>query len=494
MRCARTPNPRVLPRHVSAEAFRLLAPLCLAAVAVIGLTGCAQHAQVMCRPLELTYAGDPRDAVRELDRTKLAGSDRDAFLYYAERGHLLHLAGDYEASNKAFEKAVAISKSLDPWSVTETFTDYTLNEAVKAYAGEDYERAYLHYYMALNYLDMNDLEGALVECRRLDEEFRLLDARYEEDGRYQDDGFIRYLSGLIYESEGKLDDALVDYRLALRDYEEGLEGGTGVDVPPDLAESVAWLSGEDGGGRPREGRTEIVVVIDSGWAPYKVEESVEVPIHRALVPEELRGRTNLAAYVKIAYPVLVSAPGAGVQFRAGAERVVDEAEGAAESTFGPVTAERAQDIDALARRTLDRRKAAIILRSTLRATAKQVALAKAKHAKEEERDTDSDEEAFADGGREKGGLLGSIFGWIVEDLATRAVAETEQADTRGWVLLPAEMWLARIPVEPGDYEVMAQADDGTAPVPLGRVHVEAGHKAFRSARFFGAPHPVRCEE
>ncbi|MBN2564791.1 MAG: hypothetical protein JXB46_03690 [Candidatus Eisenbacteria bacterium] len=459
-------------------------------VATLVVTGCAQHARVMCEPLELVYRRDPAGAVAAIDRTKLAGSDRDSFLYHAQKGQLLNLAGDFAASNREFERAVAAADALEPWSATETLTDYTFNETVKAYAGEDYERAYVHYYMALNYLDMDDLEGALVECRRVDEVFRLLDSRYEDDGRYQDDGFIRYLSGLIYESQGRLDDALVDYRLAVRDYEEELGGETGVAVPDDLAESVARLdSGGVSLGRPREGRSEIVVIIDSGWAPYKREESVEVPIHRALVPEELRGRTNLAAYVKIAYPEMVSVPGVGMRFRAGAEEPAGRS-----ATSAPVMAEKVQDLDALAKWTLERRMPAIVLRSTLRATAKQVALAKAKHEVEEKRDSKSSERSEADAGKEKGGLLKAVLGWLIEDLATVAVAETEQADTRSWILLPAEIWLVRIPVEPGEYEVTVQAEDGSEAISLGNVRVEEGKKAFRSARFFGGPHPVKCRD
>lgn len=452
----------------------------VALVLACALAGCSQHARVLCEPLELMYSGDAAAAVIAIDETKLAESDRDRFLYHAQRGHLLHLAGDFEASNREFKAAAAVSDELEPWSVTETLTDYSLNETVKAYSGEDYERAYLHYYMALNYLKMDDLQAALVECRRLDQEFRKLDARYEDDGRYQEDGFIRYLSGLIYESVGSRDDARVDFRLAARAYGGEWGGEMGVPTPLGLERSLERL--EDSSGP----QTEIVVVIESGWAPYKIERSVEVPIHRALVPEEMRGRTNLAALVKVAYPEFVSPSGAGVPFRAG---VADSSGG---FTFTE-TAERVQDLDALARLVLERRKAAIVLRSTLRATVKQVALARAKHEVEERRDKDSDKNPIARVEND-GSLLKAIFGWLFENLATRLVAETEQADTRSWVLLPAEIWMARIPVEPGEYEVMVQALDGSEPISLGRVSVAREEKVFRSARFFGGPHPVRCDD
>ena len=444
------------------------------------LAGCSQHARVLCEPLELMYSGDAAAAITAIDETKLAESDRDRFLYHAQRGHLLHLAGDFEASNRELEAAAAVSDELEPWSVTETLTDYSLNETVKAYSGEDYERAYLHYYMALNYLKMDDPEGALVECKRLDQEFRKLDARYEDDGRYQEDGFIRYLSGLIYESMGSRDDARVDFRLAVRAYGGEWGGEMGVPTPPGLERSLDRL--EDSSGP----QTEIVVVVESGWAPYKIEKSVEVPIHRALVPEELRGRTNLAALVKVAYPEFVSPSGAGVPFRAG---VADSSGGLTLTE----AAERVQDLDALARLVLERRKPAIVLRSTLRATMKQIALATAKHELEEDRDKDSDKKPFAYIEND-GSLWKSIFGWLFENLATRLVAETEQADTRSWVLLPAEIWMARIPVRPGEYEVMVQALDGSEPISLGRVSVAQGEKVFRSARFFGGPHPVRCDD
>ncbi len=488
----------------------------VALVSVCALVGCSQHARVLCEPLELMYRGDPAAAVVAIDETKLAESDRDRFLYHAQRGHLLHLAGDFEASNREFEVAAAVSDELEPWSVTETLTDYTFNETVKAYSGEDYERAYLHYYMALNYLEMDDLQGALVECRRLDEVFRKLDARYEDDGRYQEDGFIRYLSGLIYESMGARDDARVDFRLAVRAYEGEWGGEIGVPLPQELERSLdssehpRWpadrtvipepasetehvpvaeprtVSIPVRAGHPGP-QTEIIVVIESGWAPYKVEKSVEVPIHRALVPEELRGRTNLAALVKVAYPEFVSPSGAGVPFRAGV------ADSTGDCAFAE-TAEKVQDLDALARWVLERRTPAIVLRSTLRATMKQVGLARAKHELEEDRDKDSDEQPDAHVDDDDGGFWKAIFGWLFENVATIAVAETEQADTRSWVLLPAEIWMARIPVRPGEHEVMVQALDGSEPISLGRVSVAGGEKVFRSARFFGGPHPVRCED
>lgn len=464
------------------------------------LSGCTPAALVICEPLEEVYAGDLTAAVLAIDKTAIADTENDRFLYRAQRGHLLHLAGEFEESNHEFELAVAVAEELEPLSITGTITDYTFNETVRAYPGEDFERAYLHYYMTLNYLMLNDLEGALVECRRLDEVFRKLDARYEEGtDRYQDDGFIRYLSGLIYEALGEQEDAFIDYLLAAGAYDGESGLGASMGVPQGLVESLVWLGHrlgrEDDAGalvdtvgvqRPvPAGMGEIVVVIDSGWAPYKLEESIEFPIHAALVPDDLRGSSYLAAYVKIAYPVLQSVPWALDGFRVGATRI-----DATDSSLVPsrraehAWAERTQDIDALARWTLERRIGALKLRSTLRATTKQIALAKAKHDREEKRKEDSSED---------NGFGATLLRWVVEDVVTRVVAETEQADTRSWITLPSGMWIARIPVPAGEYEVMIAPEGAATPVVLGLVTVPPGGKAFRAARIFGGPHPVRCD-
>ena len=106
---------------------------------------------------------------------------------------------------------------------------------------------------------------------------------------------------------------------------------------------------------------------------------------------------------------------------------------------------------------------------------------------------DDDDEGKRGGRRrDDGGFWSWFAGFLVDQIVPIAVAETEQADTRSWVLLPAEIWMARIPVEPGAYEVLVRPE-GAASVSLGTVEVPPGGKAFRSCRVFGSPHPMRCD-
>ncbi len=469
------------------------------------LSGCTQHARVICEPLNFASRGRFADAIASLDETDIATSGHDAFLYHVQRGHLLHLEGLYEESNAEFEQADAIARELEPWSISETVTDYTLNEAAKAYAGEDYERAYIHYYMALNFLGLGDLEGAVIECRRLDEIFRELDARYEEGTqRYQDDGFIRYLSGILYEALGKRDDAFIDMELAVKAYEGETGTGAGMGVPSGLLHSYVCLGEELGResrvtalvGRTdekcprrapgdRRPRPEIVVLIESGWAPYKREAAMRVPIVRRHVPEGYwdRGWLELDAVVKIAVPELESVPQRNSSFVIAVDRV-DEGEWGA--TSRTVEAEPVQDFDALARWTLQRRMPALVARSAVRATIKTIAVLKAQHDREDAQEK-----------RQKNHEGTSFWRWLADVLVQHvmpvAVAETEQADTRSWITLPSEIWMARIPSTPGEYELTLLPDNGPH-VYLGRVVVREGEKTFFWKRVFESPHPMRCSD
>jgi len=495
---------------------RVAALLLTCLLSLLPTLGCTQHARVLCEPLGLASSGRYLDAVGSLDETDVADSDDDRFLYHVQRGHLLHLAGEYEESNAEFDRADAVARELEPWSVSETITDYTFNEAVKAYAGEDYERAYIHYYMALNYLGLGDLDGAIVECRRLDEIFRELDARYEEGTeRYQDDGFIRYLSGLLYEARGYAGDAFIDYELAVRAYLGDTGPAAGLSVPHGLLRSYVCTGeklgreervssvldgpdtlrpydvGCDPGSRPVSGDTlgastassEIVVLIDSGWAPYKHEEALRVPIVRRHVPESYweRGWLELDAVVKIALPEFESVPEPGGGFRVSVENVTDLAAAGRRVE----EAELVQDVDALARWSLERRRPALLARSAIRATLKTISVLKAQHEREDARER-----------REKEGKRGSFWTWLadffVESIMPTAVAETEQADTRGWVLLPGSIWMARVPAEPGEYDVDIQSGSGRL-VHVGRLTVREGEKTFLWHRVIETPHPIRCE-
>ncbi|MDR9827405.1 hypothetical protein RCJ22_17505 [Vibrio sp. FNV 38] len=120
-----------------------------------------------------------------------------------------------------------------------------VNDNLTDYHPRDYELGFLHLYLGLNYIYSNDLEGALVEVRRANQvqeaakkkrEKRLESAeselksqgiqpnlgsvlsRYPNAGKKLQavqNGYLFYLSALLYEAEKDLNSAYVDYRRAL---------------------------------------------------------------------------------------------------------------------------------------------------------------------------------------------------------------------------------------------------------------------------------------
>ena len=62
-------------------------------------------------------------------------------------------------------------------------------------------------------------QDALVEARRIDHRLNVLSDRTKEKAAYRDDGFARYLSGILYESAGDVNNAFIAYRKAYETFE-----------------------------------------------------------------------------------------------------------------------------------------------------------------------------------------------------------------------------------------------------------------------------------
>ena len=138
-------------------------------------------------------------------------------LYSLELGLLYHLNGNFKESNEIFEKAKAVYAMKDYTSTF--FNDDTLLPSY--YLGEDYEMAYTNFFCSLNYLKTRKLKGkrdeSVVEARQSNNLFNKIKIDKSND-IYQDDPFIRYFMGLMYQNAGYFNDAMVSYKLALTAY------------------------------------------------------------------------------------------------------------------------------------------------------------------------------------------------------------------------------------------------------------------------------------
>jgi hypothetical protein len=123
------------------------------------------------------------------------------------------------------------------------------------------------------------------------------------------------------------------------------------------------------------------------------------------------------------------------------------------------TTEVAEDVTAIAARTLEDRLSLIYLKSGGRALLKFLASEKAK----------------ADISKNSDSKLRNFLGSLAVDLT---VAATEQADVRTWRTLPAEFQIARLDIAPGDYTVRVSSNDGKYVLPGEQVSVRAGKSTF----------------
>jgi hypothetical protein len=391
---------------------------------------------------------------------------KNQVLYALDRGMTLHYAGRHEDSNRFLERAEQLIDELFTKSVTAETSAMLSNDLTLPYEGEDFETVMINVVAALNYALLNQWDDALVEARKVDHKLNVINDRYAKKNVYREDAFARYLSGILYEGRGELNDAFIAYRKAYDTYRVYREQ-YGTPIPPTLpgdllrvtealgltdehAEyrtlfpTAAWTS-------QKEFRTqaEVIVVSYDGLAPIKVNEFVDAPI-----PDGSGGIYIL----RVAFPKFVPRPtglsGADVRVM-GDGRVA-----ASQRTF------LVEDITAIAQKDLADRIGRISAKAIARAAAKYAATRAAEHGVNQSQ---------GNGSGAIVGLLGNIY-----SLAT------EQADTRSWRTLPGAIRMARVLVPPGSYTVDVVPDGAGATISHD-VTLEAGRKLFIAERVVGTP-------
>ena len=428
----------------------------LIVVCAFSLAGCATFSDTFGVIESHLAAGQFDQALEALERQ--SHRSRDRVLYLLNKAMLQRMRGDYAASNQAFEEAKTLMNQLYGASISEHTLSFVINDATRSYTGEEYEQVLVHLYAALNYLEMGDPGAARVEALQVDVKLREVAERLP-DSYYAEDAFARYLTGLIYEDLGEWSDALIAYRKAYEAYTKQ-QPHTYVDVPPFLKYDLLRLTERQGltaemekykakfdidqwpGAREQEQLGEVVFILQNGLAPILREQS------SAVVDP---GSGHL---IRISLPYFESRPSpvTDVQLSAGEHRS---------------TAALVENIDAIARSHLQAKMPAI----TARTIARQVV--KSKIAKEARRSAGQQSDS-------KDALAAAIFSIGVEI----AGFITERADTRSWVTLPRDIYLARLALPPGQHTVRVELYGGLDRLVAVRdypgVDIRRGRKTFLS--------------
>lgn len=253
----------------------------LTVISIFLITSCVTVADYNFHNIDKAISINDFESVHfELENPNgLLYTSKDSVLENLDKGIISHYAGEYQRSNQELEKAEKLMEKFQAASVTQAIGSMMVNDTVMDYAGDPYEDIYTNIFMALNYMQMNNFEDAFVEIRRMDNKLKGLSVKYKKeidkqklslsenstsvpkgDIKFHNSAFARYLSMLMYRSEGDFDNAEVDYKYIQQAFklQASLYDFT---VPECIAEDFK---------KPAEARLNVVCF--SGRAPLKHEE------------------------------------------------------------------------------------------------------------------------------------------------------------------------------------------------------------------------------
>ena len=415
------------------------------------MVGCASYYQRSIEFQELISRGELTKAEKLLEGDKRIQRDRNRLLYLFNMGYVNHMQQEFAASNDYFNEADLLIEDYRKSYGSEALALIS-NPEVKPYKAEDFESVMIHYYKAINYLMLRDFDAALVEARRMNLILNQLNDKYKDHkNRYQADAFAHIIMGLAYEATGELNDAFIAYRNAYDVY-KGEFGYFETSVPEQLKKDLlrtAYLLGfqNDLSFYEREFEVkyvhkpldngEVVFIWQNGMGPVKDEISfnfIAIPGQAGFIifenaelgvsfpfyiGDDPSKKNDLLALkvVRVAFPKYLERP---LFYK-----------GAYISANGQKYAlDKAEDINYIAFKTLHDRFLREMGASLLRLGVKKAAEIKL-----------SQENA----------ALGAV--------ATITNAVTEKADTRNWQTLPHSIYYGRIPLQPGDNELVLKAEN-----------------------------------
>jgi hypothetical protein len=346
-------------------------------------------------------------------------TNKNAILYYLDRGMIRHYAEYWEDSSLDLEEAERLIEAAFTRSISQEIGSYIANDNAKDYPGEDYEDLYINVFNALNYYHRNDMEGALVEIRRVNEKLRYLSGKYErasekimssnvdlsnpeyavEALRFSNSALARYLSMLFFRGIGNYDNARIDLEELYQAYQ--LAPAVYYHAPPSSLEAELSI--------PQE-FARLNVIGFAGLSPVKAEVNTIIPLPLP-VPNN---------WARLALPQMIDRPSAVESI----EVILDNGQS--------FRLELLENMSGVVRETFKASYSLIILKTVARTIAKSIVGTVVSSAVSNE---------------DKGwGFLLGLIGRVAVDIS-------EQADTRVSRYFPGYAYVGGINLDPGVYTV-----------------------------------------
>jgi hypothetical protein len=224
----------------------------LAMVVLLLYPSCTYYARNVSALNQHLNNGNIKEAYKVIShKEKKWDKGKDRVLYYLNRGTIAWMLGKNEESYKYFLKADYYWEDLNVNYSREALS-YLINPRVKEYAGEDFEGIMISYYQILNFIQMNDLEKANIQARRLVNQLNRVDDKYKDwqgknkSTKLQHNAFAHTLLGLVYELNQNYNSAFISYRNAYKYYDEEYSQYFGLNAPLQLKKDLirtAYLGG-----------------------------------------------------------------------------------------------------------------------------------------------------------------------------------------------------------------------------------------------------------
>jgi hypothetical protein len=368
---------------------------------------------------------------------KVIYSQKNAIMLFLDKGLLEHYAGNYAASSADLQNAERLIEEAYTKSISEGFLSYIVNDNVKEYPGEDFENIYLNVFNALNYYNRNNIEGALVEIRKLSNTSGKLDMlarKYEytdpktgvslndtvkkETGvsqlpdvksvNFSNSALARYLGALFYQADGNTESANIEFNQVYRAYSTNKNIYRG-EVPKAV---------EDSRDVP-PGMARLNIISFTGLSPVKEEQ---------LVIHYLPFQHPVLQIAMFRLPILVKRPGR-------IDRIEVEIDGGEKFDLGLL-----EDMGAVIEETFNARSSNILLKTYIRTIIKYVVADIAAMEAEKRQD--------------------ALTGLMIAAAARAAMDASEKADIRMSRYLPDRAYIGGINLDPGTYSVTIKYCNG----------------------------------
>lgn len=414
--------------------------------------------------------GDYLTAVKSIQKNPKLYGKLNQYLYYMDIGVLFHYAQLYDSSNVYLQRAVDINLELFTRSVTNEAAAILTNDNIRPYRSRPYELSMLHQLIAFNFLAKGNTESALVETRRAQLLFNEWERKDKNGTKYTNDPMFHYISSISYDASGEYDNSMISLYKAIEAFQNG---------PLKLPEEVQNYAYYQFIKNDREGDnsllqltatrpqsqvdgignevTEIIVIGYAGrgpaldektWRGTWVRDGMLVVNHTgpngatetmtlpapSLPEKELqkaekgeKTKSGTTFHIKFALPEIKKNPSQTDRFIA---RCVNCGKTAESIVIN--------DLEKQLEKNLEDTRAATLARTVIRVVLRTIAAEKAKNEMQ----------------------TGNSMANLLLNVGTDLLADQlEHADARNCFLVPKQVHVARIPVNPGTWSVSVDALD-----------------------------------